>query len=163
MRFQQRTHRYLWGGAAIATSPWCTAASSTRHADLVAAEVGQAGSRRPLNSLAAEWPTTQLGRSPRRPCPVAAPEGVGWESNFGVVLPGKTGGSVKSPVGQEKPTVSWLFSPIVSLACGGGGDRRRQGGRPTFRELGDLMGSVEKGTASWENRQPNPLRSRFEC
>ena len=122
--YQQRTHRYLWGEPSIATPPRCTATSSTRHVDLVAAEVEQAGSRRPLTRLAAEWPTTQLGRSPRRPCPVAGPEGVRWESNFGVVcLESQAEVSNRLPVKKNQQFPDFLM-PAVPLRRGGGGDRR---------------------------------------
>jgi len=49
------------------------------------------------------------GAFPGRPCPVAGPDCVGWEGNLGVVLSGKSGGSVKSPAGQKKRASFRLF------------------------------------------------------
>jgi len=101
--FQRRTHRYLCGGQEEPPCPdvlrrllcampaWCRRSRAGRR-------------RRPLRSLTAEWPT-ELGRSPRRPCPVAGPEGVGWEGNLGMGWPGKSAADWGSAERQEKQEV----------------------------------------------------------
>ncbi len=67
----------------------------------------------------------------------------------------KSGGSVKSPLGQEKPKVSRLLSTAMPFHCGGGGDRRRQVGPPRFRENGRILTRLGIRMGLWDgNTKP---------
>ena len=97
---------YTGEGPAITTSPWCTAEvfnvpRQPHAAEVEQAEVGDHSTVSRLNGRQRNWGVPHDDRAWLPGQKVS-----GGRANFGVVLPGKTGESVKLPVGQEKPTVS---------------------------------------------------------
>ena len=61
-------------------------------------------------------------------------------------LPGiQIGVSNRRPVKKNRRFFGFL-TPVMLFRCGGGGDRRRQGGLPRFREIGPLMGRLHDRT-----------------